>query len=273
VPHLDPDRLVLIALGEQDPSTAETEHLHHCDSCRHDLTATRATVTVGRESQHVPDLPAPPEDLWRRIAAAAFPASPADPDPLHPLPPRRSLRSVPGLRLPRAVPGLRPYRSVPGARPPRRTSPRSRLRSWPDQPGRWRPALTAAAAALLVAAVGVAVIWAHQGPTDRIVAQADLLAQPSAPATARGRATIVDTGHGLQMRVTMSGMPTPTGYYAVWLYDGRTVMIPIGSPGEAPLNVPPAATNLARFTIVDISSQQLGEQQHGTSMLQGHLHP
>ena len=71
MPHLDPDRLVLIALGEQDPSTSENEHLHSCAICGADLDATRATITVGREAQHVQALPAPSEELWARIAGSA----------------------------------------------------------------------------------------------------------------------------------------------------------------------------------------------------------
>lgn len=228
MPHLDPDRLVLVALGEQDPSATETEHLEHCASCGAGLEATRATAAVGRESQHVRDLPAPPEQLWARIAGQVSAGS--DRDVLDEASGRRGR-------------------------------------------GRWRLAIAAAAAVVvLAAAVGVAINWAGRRPPDRVVAEADLVAQPAAPAAAKGRATIVDTGHGLQMRVAMSGMPTPTGYYTVWLYDGRTVMVPIGSPGSAPLNVPAAAGDLTRFSIVDVSAQQLGQQQHGTSMLQGRLH-
>jgi len=247
VQHLDPDRLVLIALGEQDPSPSETEHLHSCDSCGADLDATRATVAVGRQSQQVQDLPDPSEEIWTRIAGAAFAAPSSDNGRAHQnqTRPRRRWTAVPRrVGSPRGTQGTR---------------------------GRWRLALTAAAAALLVAAVGVAVAWSGNRTTERVVAEADLVAQPAAPTAAKGRATIVDTGHGLQMRIAMSGMPTPTGYYTVWLYDGRTVMIPIGSPGSAPLNVPAAADDLARFSIVDISAQQLGQQQHGTSMLQGRL--
>ena len=245
MPHLEPDRLVLIALGEQVPSASETEHLHSCDSCGADLAATRATITVGRESQHVQDLPQPSEDLWARIAGDAFADLPAEN-------------------------GLPRYDRMParrsGAPATRRWFPALRATS-----GRWRLAVVAAAATLLVAAVGVAISRPGSRTGERVVAEADLLAQPAAPAAARGRATIVDTGHGLQMRLAMSGMPAPTGYYTVWLYDGRTVIIPIGSPWSAPLNVPAAADDLTRFNIVDVSAQQLGQQQHGTSMLQGRL--
>ena len=49
-------------------------------------------------------------------------------------------------------------------------------------------------------------------------------------------------------------------------------MIPVGSPGPAPLNVPAAADNLAVYHIVDISAQNVGEQEHGRSLLRGILH-
>lgn len=219
MPHLDPDRLVLIALGEQDPSASEESHLRTCAACGTDLDSTRTAVALSRESEHLRDLPAPPPDLWARIES--------------------STRDV---RL------------------------RSADRRFPVR-GRRRLTLAAAAALLLVTTV----VWFLHHDTERVVAAADLVARPSAPATAHGRATIVDTGHGLQLRLTLSGMPTPTGYYTVWLYDGGTVMIPIGSPGPAPLNVPAAADDLTTFTIVDVSLQRLGQQEHGTSMLQGRL--
>ena len=245
MPHLDPDRLVLIALGEQDPSTSENEHLHSCAICGADLDATRATITVGREAQYVQDLPAPPEELWARIAGSAF-----------------------------SAPAAGNGRVSHVETPPRRqeTSPAKRWSAPPrGSRGRRRLAVAAVAAVLLIAAVGATITWSARRAGERIVAEADLVAQPGAPSAAKGRATIVDTGHGFQMRVAMSGMPTPSGYYTVWLYDGRTVMIPIGSPGSAPLNVPTAANDLTRFSIVDVSAQRLGQQEHGTSMLQGRL--
>jgi len=217
VPHLDPDRLVLLALGEQPPSPPETAHLDTCKACRTDLAANRETVLIGRETEHVRDLPDPPEALWDRIAAEAFPAP------------------------------------VPAPRPERR---------------RWRLALVAAVMVVIGIAAGVQ--WAGHRRA-RVVAEAELRPSSAAPAGAHGTATIVDTGHGLQLRLDLSGMPTTTGYYTVWLYDGRTVMIPIGSPGPAPLNIPAAARDLDEFRIVDVSAQRLGQQEHGTSMLQGVL--
>ncbi len=213
--HLDPDRLVLLAIGEQAPSASETEHLETCKACREDLAANRRTVLIGRQTEHLRDRPDPPEELWDRIAAEVFPAA--------------------------------------APRPERR---------------RWRLALVAAAMAVIGVAAGVQ--WAGH-KSERVVAEADLLPSTAAPAGAHGTATIVDTGHGLQLRLDLAGMPTPAGYYTVWLYDGRTVMIPIGSPGPAPLNIPAAARDLDDFRIVDVSAQRLGQQEHGTSMLQGVL--
>jgi hypothetical protein len=115
------------------------------------------------------------------------------------------------------------------------------------------------------------VTWLIDRQDQRVIAQAELVAQAAAPAGAHGSASIVDTGHGLQLRVTVTGMPAPAGYYTVWVYDGRSVMIPLGSPGSAPLNLPAAADDLNVFRIVDVSAQDLGQQQHGRSMLQGTL--
>lgn len=222
MPHLDPDRLVLIALGEQAPSTEEAGHLDHCTACAADLAATRTVAGVGRDSHHLRELPPPPEDLWQRIAEEAF-ATPVAP--------------------------LKP--AAKGSR-----------RSY---------ALVAAIAAIIGVGVTVIVQQAHRGDTRKVVAEADLTPQKSAPPGAHGTAQIIDTGHGLQMRVDIVGMPATVGYYTVWLYDGGDVMIPIGSPGAGALNLPAAADDLTKFGIVDISAQKLGQQEHGTSMLQGKL--
>ncbi|WP_229789437.1 anti-sigma factor domain-containing protein [Pilimelia terevasa] len=228
---------MLVALGEQDPSASEAGHLHGCDSCAADLDAARATVAVGRGSRHVRDLPEPPPELWARIAGAAF-----------------------------AAPALAP----PAARPAVRTRWFDSLRG---PRGRLRLAVAATAALVLIVAVGVGAVRTGRRGVERVVAEADLIAQPAAPAAAKGRAAVVDTGHGLEVRLEMSGMPTPGGYYLVWLYDGGSVMVPLGAPGSARLNVPAAAGDLTRFSIIDVSAQQLGQQQHGTSMLQGRLRP
>jgi hypothetical protein len=252
MPHLDPDRLVLLALNEVSPDARESEHLAGCDDCRAELTATRETVGLARRTDGLRDLDAPPEELWERIAAQAFATAPAGLADAAPT----AARPAGSARPPRA--------RVRVPRTPA-TGPAGRSRS------RWRLALVALAAAVIGVAGTVAVQSIVRRDADRVVALASLAPQPAAPATAHGAVQVVDTGHGLQLRVTLSGMPAPAGYYTVWLYDGGQVMIPVGSPGTAPLNVPAAADNLDVFRIVDVSAQNLGQQEHGTSMLQGVL--
>ena len=74
--HLDPDRLVLLALSEQ-PELGETDHLDECAGCRHDLQTLRDVAGLGAEGQDLHDLPAPPERVWRAIEAEI--ASPVAP--------------------------------------------------------------------------------------------------------------------------------------------------------------------------------------------------
>jgi len=241
VPHVDPDRLMLLALGEGSPDPADAAHLDHCSTCRDELDAVRHVTEIARDGETLRQLPAPPAALWDRIAAEAFAGSDA-----------------PGAPAP-----------APGAPAPGPADDRHRWR------GRWRPLLLAAAA-LVVGVVGTVGVLRLMPDRDqdagRVVARADLLPLAGAPGGAHGSAQVIDTGHGLQVEVDVEGMPATSGYYTVWIYDGKDVMIPLGSPGTARLNLPPAAGDLDVFHVVDVSAQALGQQQHGRSMLQGTLH-
>jgi hypothetical protein len=233
VPHLDPDRLMLLALREHTPDAQDADHLDGCNSCQTELRATREVVDLGRRGKDLRDLRPPSPALWDRIAAEAFDA---------------------------------PAPTVVGRLP------------WP----RRRTAL-AAAAALVVGILGGVfgggiADQLLQGDrqseplSPRVVAQADLAPPAGAPTGPHGTARVIDTGHGLQLTVAVDDLPAATtGYYAVWLYDGHDVMIPLGSPGPGPLNLPAAARDLDVFSIVDVSAQDLGQQQHGRSVLQGFL--
>ena len=235
MPHLDPDRLTLIALGETAPSGEETEHLSGCQTCGDDLETLSGVVRVGRESDEVRDLPSPPDSVWAAIAAEAF----TEPAPA-------------GTAL---APG-RPTEPGPVGIP---------------RPRRWQLALAAAVVAVLAIAGTLGVQAAGNRRGQQVVAEVDLTPQPGAPRTAHGIATVTRTDRGLQMSVDLTGMPATTGYYAVWLYDGSQIMIPIGSPGAAPLNIPATASDISKFPLVDVSVQELGQQSHGVSMLQGRL--
>jgi hypothetical protein len=135
----------------------------------------------------------------------------------------------------------------------------------------WRIGLVAATAALIAVAATLFLTRTPQAP--QVVATAQLTVQDPAASGATGRAELLESG---QLRVTLSGMPKPTGYYEVWLYDGHARMIGLGDAGSGNGSVTvsvPQTADLGEFTIVDISAQLLGQQEHGQSMLQGQLGP
>ncbi|MGW5723660.1 anti-sigma factor domain-containing protein [Amycolatopsis sp. NPDC003865] len=235
--HPDPDRLALLALDEQPPAPAEAAHLDSCPGCRDEVESLRAVVDLGRESCEETSLPPVPEAVWDRIAADTGQPSRTPSDD----------HTAPVVPLAPAI-----------GRPARRRFGR----------GARYAAVAAAAAAIGVAATAIVVT---AGESERVVAEAQLNRQAPAPAGASGRVRIVDAGEGtLRLKVQLTGMPAPAGLYEIWLFDGSTTMIPLGvtAGSEADVAVP-ANVTWNRFPVVDISAQQLGQQEHGVSMLQG----
>ena len=140
---------------------------------------------------------------------------------------------------------------------------------------RWRAFLAVAAAAAVVGATGaVAVDRITTTPvtSEQVLAQVDLARLATAPASAQGSARIIRTAGRTVLRVSVDGMPAPDGLYQVWLFDGSTRMIPLGvlTGGQADMSVP-ETVDLNVYRVVDVSAQQWGQQEHGTSMLQGEL--
>jgi hypothetical protein len=68
--HLDGDRVVLLALGEERATLDERAHLETCAGCQQDLATLAEVAAVGRETQEVSGLPMPPARVWDRVAAA-----------------------------------------------------------------------------------------------------------------------------------------------------------------------------------------------------------
>lgn len=64
--HLDPDRLAMIAMGE-DPTSEETAHTTDCTECAIELAEIEHTVSVGRATASIGDLETPPERVWEGI--------------------------------------------------------------------------------------------------------------------------------------------------------------------------------------------------------------
>ncbi|SFS07317.1 Anti-sigma-K factor rskA [Microbacterium sp. cf046] len=92
MPHIDPERLALLALGEPDSAPAESEHLADCAACIDELTALRHAAVAGRASMDIGELESPPAAVWDRIAEElSLGGAPTPPDAA-PERPRRAWR-------------------------------------------------------------------------------------------------------------------------------------------------------------------------------------
>ncbi|MEU4562148.1 anti-sigma factor [Actinoplanes sp. NPDC023936] len=236
--HLDPDRLVLLALSEELEETTESDHLEHCAGCRHEMQALHDVADIGSQTGELRDLPAPPEHLWQAIEAEIATArTPAE-------------QSAPVIDL---------------------TEHRER-RSRP----RWlAPVLTAAAAAVLAVAGTLGFDrFTDRAPTEQVMARATLAPLETVPPTAGGDVRVLSNG---QLRIDVHNLPLTSGFHEVWLLDPDTPgrMVAVGNlPGtaDAVLTVPPG-TDLSRYRLVDVSDEPHdGDATHsGKSLLRGTL--
>jgi hypothetical protein len=254
VQHLDPDRLVLLALSEELEELTELDHLASCADCRNEMDTLRHVAAIGGQTQDLKDLPPPPEHLWQSIAAdiaapavAARPTMPAAP--------------TPSAAMPDAVPA--PVTDLAGRRTRRSRS-------------RWlTPILAAAAAAVLAVAGTVAVDrFTDRAPAEKVAARATLTPLQTAPPSAGGDVQVFTDG---KLRIDVRDLPLTSGFHEVWLLDPDTPgkMVAVGSlPGgpEAVLAVPPG-TDLNRYRLVDVSDEPHdGDATHsGKSLLRGTL--
>jgi anti-sigma-K factor RskA len=250
---LDPDRLVILALGEGGQDAAESDHLAGCAGCRTEMEAFQHVAALSAETQGLHDLPPPPDRVWQSIAAEVAQARPtqARPSPAEAVPARPSAATPPGVRRPTVTRSSRP-------RP------------------RWlSPVLAAAAAAVLAIAGTATVIRLTDRPTTvAVTAQAALAPLPNAPANARGDARVLA---GDQLHLHASDLPLTTGFYEVWLIDPDDVtkMISVGTlNAAADVTLPIAPTvDLNRYRLVDVSAEANdGDSAHsGKSLLRGTL--
>lgn len=257
--HCDEEQLSLIALGEPGPAVVE-QHLSDCRSCAAELSALRQVVTAARDTGHgVPDLVAPPRDLWQRIAAETGIQVTARHDEVL----RNSRNSDPVADRARGVLPLRARTNGGG----RSTVVR------PDRPG-----LLLAAACLVIGLVfGGLGTWLVTGrssapATAQVVAATTLAGLPLAP-SAVGVADVVSTPTGRRLDLDVQKLGAPQGFYEVWLIDPTvTKMVPIGvlSGGEGRFTLP-AGVDLRSYPLLDISIQALnGNPKHsGRSVLRG----
>lgn len=264
--HLDPDDLALIALGED---VAQAAHLAECSVCSAEVASLRRVVLVGRESSRA-DIPAsyPPPGVWERIhtqlGLAPLPSeAPAGAETWTP--------GVPGAGAPvggsSAATGASADADAPDAVVHVLSDRRRRFGGW---------IAGAAAAGVLVGAVGGA-WWSTRPdavPNPTVLAEAAL--DPLPGWDAAGTALVQENADG--SRVVVVDVDATLGDDAlreVWLIaPDLSGMVSLGLlEGTAGEFVIPAGVDLARYPVVDVSSEPLdGDATHsGNSIVRGVL--
>ena len=264
MPHIDPDLLALLALGE-DAAAEDRAHLASCPECATELRQLTKVVSVTRSGPDLRVLDPPPPGLWSRVAAAAG----VDPAPGPVTAPETGLNGRPDTAAgPAPSPG-----PVPAGEPGR---PQARTAWW-----RRRPLLAAAAglvAGLLIGAGGA--VGIHQitgGPAAHVVASIPLrpLAQFPQWQAASGTAIMAESPRGKQLTVSLRA-PRKPGFYEVWLLARNgTSMISLGDlgPGHSGKFTMPPGVDLANYSRIDVSLQPFnGSTLHSrTSVVRGAL--
>ncbi|MEV4703488.1 anti-sigma factor [Actinoplanes sp. NPDC049316] len=232
--HLDPDRLVLLALAEEVADEHESDHLAGCAVCRDELRTLEHVAELGAESADMRELPPPPESVWAgiqaEVARAGAPALPA-----------------------------RRRRRTPAGHPRRWLAP---------------VLAAAAAAVVAVAGTAVVMRGLDRPPAADVTARATLSPLPSAPRDARGDVRVLSDGEvevDVENLPLTTGFhevwlidPDDT---SKMLSLGNLPARP-----EAVLPVPPG-TDLNRYRLVDVSDEAHdGDAAHsGKSLLRGTL--
>jgi hypothetical protein len=259
VQHSDPDVLALVALGERPPA-ADAEHLLACDQCRADVEQLREVVSAVRVEVPAGPAVAPPERVWRGIAAETGVRAAPRPD--------RVADAAAAQRSPAAPPV------------PDELAARRRRRAGIGV----RTLTGVAAAALVVGAAGGVVgsrLMGEQSPPagqqrdQQVVAQVELANLKPRVTDASGSASVVNTPAGRRLVLDVSKLPpTPGHFYEVWLIDNdvkKMVSLGVldGSTGQFAI---PNGVDVSAYPIVDVSVQEPGNPAHsGDSVLRGKI--
>ncbi|HEY4614308.1 MAG TPA: anti-sigma factor [Citricoccus sp.] len=237
--HLTEDDLVTIAAG-QDPAPEASAHLRACASCRRHLEATDRVLAALAEPV---ELHVPPAGVWDAIARGTVDATPDQtPD-----------------RIPDQTSDLASDRPAPATA------------AFPARPRRRWPVVAAAAAGLVIGAVGAAVVTGvlvsrqEAGPSEAPVAVGEAVLAPVADDRLEGRAEMLSAPDGsLRLTVDVSGLPRE-GYYEVWLRDeNASRLMSLGTVAGRTTTLPvPEGVDLERFPVVDVSQEHFdGDPSH-----------
>jgi hypothetical protein len=234
VPHLDPDRLVLIAVGDHLGDETESAHLDDCAACRDEVDGLRETAARATESSRVRDLPMPPERVWRRITSELTTLQPpAAPVPGSPVRPRRRRTELARLVLVAAV-----------------------------------AAVLAAGGTLLATD-----LTAQQPEQVTVTARAVLTPLPAQPTTAQGEARVLDD-RTLHLHVTgLERHPGYYEVWLINPDTMEMISVGVlGDDPEALLPLPPTV-DLRAYRLVDISAEHYDNDpaHSGNSMVRGTL--
>jgi hypothetical protein len=270
MPHVDPDVLALLALGEPVASPDEERHIAECAACATALEQLRATAEVGRASRAAGPLLTPPARVWEGIAAEL--GIPAEVRPAS-APARTGSEAVPADRDDAGPAGgalQDTVRPADTARPPVALDGRRARRGVPFR------GLLLAAAAVAVVALGVAALqFALRPPQATVVAEATLEAFPDWR-DARGAAVLEELPDGSrQVAVTLDADVGDNGFREVWLIrsdasDLVSLGVLNGSEGTFPV---PDGVDVEVFNLVDVSEEPRdGDPAHsGDSIVRGPL--
>lgn len=292
MPHIDHERLALLALGEQTVGEDARGHLVTCEECLEELDSMRSVVDLGREAgmEGTDPIPSPPPRVWDAIVAEISadggrpvrrrggyhaPDRPSD-GPTGDLPPFPR-QVVPDRPTPHRVAADRP----PTAPPAR--DDQTRLVRRVERRARRRTLVAAACACVLGLALGVGVTLglgrtggSEQGRPD-VLASTTLSAVGATAGSARGTATLVRTDGHLELRVDARALPPVDGYYEAWMYvPGTQRMQSMGTvePGTVTRIRVPAGLDADAWPGINISAERFdGDPGHSTkSVLDGTLH-
>ncbi|MFC0682168.1 anti-sigma factor [Lysobacter korlensis] len=261
MPHVDPDVLALLALGEPVASEAEERHVAECSDCTGALDTLRATAAVGRAARSAEPLLTPPARVWDGIAAQLGLADDVRPE-------------TADLRFGSSPAGDPPAPATPAdeASPPapvpiaeRRGRRRLPAAAW-----------LAAAAALVAIVIGIpAVLSVLRQPEPTVLAEATLEAFPAWP-DARGAAVLEELPDGTRrVEVSLDAAVGDDGFREVWLIrDDASDLVSLGvlEGSEGTFTVP-AGVDVEEFSLVDVSEEPRdGDPAHsGDSIVRGPL--
>jgi hypothetical protein len=249
MPHIDPERLALFAMGEPVATPRESEHLADCAACVDDLAALRHVAIAGRASIDVGDLEAPPDAVWSRIAEELSLGSKT----LQP--------EIAGQTLVEPEPEPEPAAAVVDDAAPRR---RVMSRIW-----------ALAASLVLVAGVGLGVWAVSQRAALTEIAEATLAPFPDHP-SAEGTAVVEERPDGTkEVRVQLNADAAPDTFREVWLITAdASALVSLGvlDSTEKTFAIP-ADVDLRDYVLVDVSQEPVdGDPTHsGDSIVRGEL--